>query len=270
MTSSDDWASGWVRLSEARDWLDTIIAASAAAASDHVICLPDEHLEARAIEAFREIIGYGKVPVRAVRDDCEVSIIAVRDDGSIIPEPVEKLLAAASHTIVYPSVDQIVAYFSSCADRTIFGPRSDLFTMARDHVCFSNVEVHLPALVKPLEAIGFLAGALLDSAPAPVEPGPLEPVGSARPAIAEPAEQMRVTSRRPQRGPAPGTTGFADCDRALFPMIEQMRKDGKARSIIAAARILAREGKVASSGGTEDNLAARLARRYGHWKSAAA
>jgi hypothetical protein len=181
MTSSDDWASGWVRLSEARDWLDTIIAASAVAASDHVICLPDEHLEACTIEAFREIIGYGKVPVRAVRDDYEVSIIAVRDDGSIIPERVEKLLAAASHTIVYPSVDQIVAYFSSCADRTIFGPRSDLFTMARDHVCFSDVEVHLPALVKPLEAIGFSAGAPLDGATAPVEPGRLESVMASRP-----------------------------------------------------------------------------------------
>jgi hypothetical protein len=69
------------------------------------------------------------------------------------------------------------------------------------------------------------------------------------------------------RGPKPGETGFNAADSALFPEIEQMRKSGEARSVIAAAFILVKKGKVVGSGGSDGNRAIRLARRYGRWKS---
>jgi hypothetical protein len=82
-------------------------------------------------------------------------------------------------------------------------------------------------------------------------------------------KQMRAINRHPQHGPKPGTTGFDTSDRALFPEIEQLRRMGKARSGIAATRILAEAGKIGGSG-TPESLAARLARRYGQWRSASA
>lgn len=76
----------------------------------------------------------------------------------------------------------------------------------------------------------------------------------------EPSAQRR-------RGPKPGTTGFNAADRALFPTIKRMLKNGGAPSVDAAARILAEEGKVAGRGSIEAR-ATRLARHYGKWKSA--
>jgi hypothetical protein len=69
-----------------------------------------------------------------------------------------------------------------------------------------------------------------------------------------------------RRGPKPGETGFNAADSALFPEIEEMRKSGEARSVVAAALILVKKGKVASGGGSDENRAIRPARRYGRWK----
>jgi hypothetical protein len=67
-----------------------------------------------------------------------------------------------------------------------------------------------------------------------------------------------------RRGPKRGSTGFNTADNALCPTIDQMLEAGEARSAIAAALDLVDEGKVAG-GGTRENRAARLARRYGKW-----
>jgi hypothetical protein len=74
-------------------------------------------------------------------------------------------------------------------------------------------------------------------------------------------------TRKRQRGPKRGATGFSAADFALCPGIDNIVKSGEARSAIAAARILVKMGKVASSGGSDENRANRLARRYGKWKS---
>jgi hypothetical protein len=80
-------------------------------------------------------------------------------------------------------------------------------------------------------------------------------------------DRVRALQSEPRRGPKPGETGFNAADSALFSEIAQIRKSGKARSNVAAARLLVKESKVASSGGSDENRAARLARRYGKWKS---
>jgi hypothetical protein len=105
-----------------------------------------------------------------------------------------------------------------------------------------------------------------DNPPEPAAETPLatEPTVT----TAEPASVERRTRPQGSRGPKPGMTGFNAADRALFPEIKQMLKDGKARSVIAAARILATQQKVGSSGGTTESRAVRVARRYGQWKSA--
>ena len=73
-------------------------------------------------------------------------------------------------------------------------------------------------------------------------------------------------NRQPRRGPKPGATGFDATDRLLFPEIDQIRGNGQARSIVAAARILANAKKIAGAGSPE-NRATRLARRYAKHRS---
>jgi hypothetical protein len=84
----------------------------------------------------------------------------------------------------------------------------------------------------------------------------------------EGAEQISVRNQRARRGPEPGETGFAATDKELFPEIERLRKEGKARSISEATRVLAELGKISGSGSTESR-ATRVARRYGRHKSEA-
>lgn len=82
-----------------------------------------------------------------------------------------------------------------------------------------------------------------------------------------PNRRRNLGTQQRQHGPRPGVTGFTTADKALFPTIDQMIEKGEARSGIAAARILDENGRVASGGGTPESRAARLARRYGKWKS---
>ena len=72
-----------------------------------------------------------------------------------------------------------------------------------------------------------------------------------------------------QHGPKPEDTGFTAADKALCPTIDEMVKSGEARSVIAAARILVKNGRVATGGGTPESCAVRLARSYPKWKVAA-
>ena len=87
MTSLSDWPL----LNEAANQIDAMVTAGTTAAiiADGPIltACDDEPVEKRlATQAFRDLIGCGEVPVRAVRDDC----------GRLTPEPVQKLLAAAN------------------------------------------------------------------------------------------------------------------------------------------------------------------------------
>jgi hypothetical protein len=181
MASPSDWANDWPLLSDARDRLEPIIAAAGEAAPDLIIdhanpatYPPDEEPEPvgvrLAIAAFQDVIGRGEVPVIAVRDDC----------GSITPQRIEPLLAAAKNALFYTSINEIDAYFDSFRDRAIFGSRSDLIDVARYppaelnglQIRLSDVRVHWPALVKALAAVGFTDGTIPDDATAPVESRP--------------------------------------------------------------------------------------------------
>jgi hypothetical protein len=79
---------------------------------------------------------------------------------------------------------------------------------------------------------------------------------------------VKLYGRR--KGPAPGTVDrFGASDRKLYPELEQLKE--KLGSITAAARQLAKEGKVAHAGNTTtESLARRLAGRYfrDHWRLA--
>jgi hypothetical protein len=176
------------------------------------------------------ILGRGRVQVIAKRDD--------RPCGEP-PNYVESLLAE-------------VAAFDPFGVQ-ILGDRIAVWRGQRFPVRLSEVRVHWPQLATELE----VAGGRMRR----VRTRQTKPSGKRDVAIA--------AVRRPQRGPKPGNTGFNAADNALCPTIDDMVKRGEARSAIAAARILAEKGRVASGGGTVDSRANRLARRYGKWKSAA-
>ena len=93
-----------------------------------------------------------------------------------------------------------------------------------------------------------------------------EPLPSDSERVDRARDNAIAVTRKPQRGPKQGTTGFSAADLALCPDIDNMVKRGEARSAIAAARVLVQQGRVAGNGG-EDSRATRVARRYGHWKS---
>jgi hypothetical protein len=75
----------------------------------------------------------------------------------------------------------------------------------------------------------------------------------------EVAPQSAKQKRRP--GPRPGTVGYREADRALFPELEKLTGSGDATSTDAAARMLAQQGKIAG-GGKVENKAKRLAERF--------
>jgi hypothetical protein len=64
------------------------------------------------------------------------------------------------------------------------------------------------------------------------------------------------------RGPEPGTTGYANLDRELFPEIDKRTRTGQARSTSDAALQLAIENRIKGPGSPESK-AKRVARRYG-------
>jgi hypothetical protein len=123
---------------------------------------------------------------------------------------------------------------------------------------FVDACIEWPKLIEELAVAGI---ALVDEAS---EVAQLNRVQSGRQDTSQ-RNQERTANRQPLRGPNPGATGFATADEALFPEIEQLRKDGT-RSVIAAARTLANEGKVVGAGAPESR-ATRLARRFGKHKS---
>ena len=112
-------------------------------------------LNADTIPAAEEIIGRGKVPVKALRDDIR----------SIVPERVETMLAKAIFSPkvspnVYRESNGIYALYDGRQDRAIFGPHSHW----RDYdypinnplaITFSGVRVHWPSLVEALEEAGY-------------------------------------------------------------------------------------------------------------------
>jgi hypothetical protein len=66
------------------------------------------------------------------------------------------------------------------------------------------------------------------------------------------------TAPRPRKGPAPGTVDrFGESDRALFPEIERIMREGH-ETVHAAALELASAGKI-QGGGTPESRAKRLA-----------
>jgi hypothetical protein len=82
--------------------------------------------------------------------------------------------------------------------------------------------------------------------PAPITPG--APAGTG-------------TARRSRKGPAPGTVDrFGESDRALFPEIERIMREGR-KSVHAAALEVASAGKV-QGGGTPESRAKRLAKGF--------
>jgi hypothetical protein len=246
VASPGEWASDWPLLSEARDRLDTIIEASATAAPDIIVgpvfIAATESVETRLIvQAFRDIISYGEVPVRAVRSDC----------GRLTPERVETLLAAASHTsFSFTSINQIDARFDSRQDRAIFGPRStwsDIETHPPSagelYIGFFDIQVYWPALVEALAAAGFsFEDAAADNATAQIEPGlpqsnetnddedddvivPVRQFKAALRAAGLSSEPSNAPARPPNASPAP-QTGSEPITPAEW-MQKHFRKDDK-------------------------------------------
>jgi len=89
--------------------------------------------------------------------------------------------------------------------------------------------------------------------------------------VKSPRRQKRLSNRRgetsgraqaklkTQRGPAPGTTGFASQDRKLFPKMQKKIDNGEARSPHSAAMQLI--GEIAG-GGSPESKAKRVSARY--------
>jgi len=109
-------------------------------------------------KAAAEIIGRGQIPVSARRSDVHIGL----------PEPVERLLAAAKSTFVSFGDNRISAVYDKTTDRSIFGARSnvELRSMRLDmdnlshlraidfDLTFYVVRVNWPELVGALEAAG--------------------------------------------------------------------------------------------------------------------
>jgi hypothetical protein len=183
-----------------------------------------------SVAAAFDIIGRGQVPVSAYRSN-------VTDNMSGLPERIETLLGEARQGLVQFPLSEIYALFDGEAE-----------PWAR----FFAARVRWPELVDKLEAAGFAVAELGESARSEQRLG---------------TKRAKRRSHQPRRGPKPGETGFNAADKALFETIERMQKKGEARSAIAGARILVKKGKVASSGGSDENRAVRVARRYGQWRS---
>jgi hypothetical protein len=209
-----------------------------------------DRLNADAIAAAQDIIGRGQVRVSAVRSDLPRTLTA---------EPVAMLLAKAKRTVIWSWRNEIRADYDRDLDRrSILGPRSNLENAANVVLAWSygrtdwtiefrNVRVCWPELVEALAAVGCaVAGRMRSQRKRP--------------------KQRDAIDHQPRRGPTSGTTGFNAVDRTLFPSIEKMLKDGEARSVSAAALVLAKSGKVRGAG-TFENRAIRLARRYGKSKN---
>jgi hypothetical protein len=118
MPLSSDWGHDWPLLREAQGRLEATIDEAAVAktiADGPILTLGDnESVEPRLIQAFRDLVCGGEVPVLAVRSD----------RGRLTPERVDPLLAAASSSVPLVPVDEIDADFDSHRDRSIFGPQS--------------------------------------------------------------------------------------------------------------------------------------------------
>ena len=126
--------SDWLLLSEAFDRL----AADAVNDSD-IIC------RARRIDAAREIIGCGQVPIIACSD--------LSNSQNRLASRVEALLAKAIGPRVGFASNEIIGRFrANEMDPAIFGPECSLVF---PQICFSGVRVHWPELVEALAAAGF-------------------------------------------------------------------------------------------------------------------
>jgi hypothetical protein len=94
---------------------------------------------------------------------------------------------------------------------------------------------------------------------------PQAPNGEAQPKTEPPSahtEKGQVKGKeKARRGPKPGTVDrYGKSDRALFPEIERMMREGH-KSRYGACLELAENGKV-KGGGIPESLAKRLARRF--------
>jgi hypothetical protein len=78
---------------------------------------------------------------------------------------------------------------------------------------------------------------------------------------------LRRANRLP-RGPKPGTTGFHDAARRLFPKIRKLIRTGQARSPYGAALLLVDEGLVAGNAARETK-AKRISELFGERRVAA-
>jgi hypothetical protein len=147
---STDWEYEWPLLSEARARLDDIILGRAIAAGNGFLHAGDLE-DPPAVDAFKDAICSGAVPVLAIRNDCD----------SIAPSRVEVLLAAAKRTITGIPDNGIHVFFDARIDRSIFGPRSVFSDTARyppagDLLLLQliKVQVHWPTFVNKLAAVG--------------------------------------------------------------------------------------------------------------------
>lgn len=201
--------------------------------------------------AIKKIIGRGKVPVFAFRSDIPLSAS---------PERVEEMLTQAQ-VEVSEDGDTIIACYQPGQDlATILGPRSPLKASFHGRACavtFRFPKVYRPDLIAALAVAGF-------NTPESALPADAEPTTST---ASPPKNERPAKPRKPRRGPEPGSTGFCVADEALYLVIDQMRKSGKARSVTDAATKLDDQGKVKGDG-TPASRVSRLARRYGKWKSA--
>jgi hypothetical protein len=126
--------SDWLLLSEVFDRL-----AAAAVNDSEIIC------RTRRIDAAREIIGCGQVPIIACSD--------LPNSQNRLASRVEALLAKAIGPRVGFASNEIMGRFrGSEIDPEIFGSACSLVF---PQICFSGVRVHWPELVEALAAAGF-------------------------------------------------------------------------------------------------------------------
>jgi hypothetical protein len=209
---------------------------------------------------IEKILSSGKVPMTGIRNH----IIGAH------AERIEKLAAEAKSRVFefnsnsiwiwtaysepsavedHPYSDMLTGY----GEQRLFGPKSTLLHQPSYRmVTFDPVRVDWPAFVEAAQEAGF---------DIPRQPNPGATANNQREsqtALTDP--ENPVTKQR--RGPKPGTLRrFASSDRALFDELEQLM--GKELSLTAAARELAKDGKIKGVGiSTLESRATRLAKLY--------
>ena len=197
-------------------------------------------------DALSDILKSGRVGITGRIDKAPPHRI-LRSARST-PSHIEELLARAVGPIRFGADNKLFA---------VILWESGAPPLEADTCVLTDVRVYWPELADELEAAGYRVAsrgrAIGDRAK--------------RGARSHQSGSKQRPKRESPRGPKPGTTGFGGADRAMFPEIDEMLEQGRVRSVVAAARVLAREDKIRGHG-SPDSRATRLARRYGQWKSA--